>query len=268
MKKLIAFVLLICLVQTCALAAGDFAYVRVTDDTMTYMGPGTGFLDTGITLKRGTYVTVLTKAWDESEDMYWLLVEFKEYGNSYRAYIGEGSVSGSLSGVQEEEALGVVYALADLDVFAGPGWDYGMWNDTVYRGTGAVLLAYEDDYAFIECWNERWDKPWRVWAPLNALDCSDVVILADSQSGATQTPSGAGKNTAAVYPVGETCRIDATSANARSGAGVEYAVVEFVFRGEQYTILATGVASNGKTWYQIKKDGQLCWIASGICTVK
>jgi hypothetical protein len=45
-------------------------------------------------------------------------------------------------------------------------------------------------------------------------------------------------------------------------------VVEYVFCGERFTILNTDVATNGKTWYQIRKDGNLCWISSGICTVE
>ena len=265
MKKVTGLILILCLLLPCAAAMADPAYVRVTRDTKTYAGPGTGFFDTGITLSRGTYVTVLAKTWDYPNDMYWLLVEFKEYGNTFRAYIGEKNVTGNLSAVPEEEALGVVYATADLDVFAGPGWEYAMWNDTVYRGTGAVLLAYEDGYAFIECWNDRWDQAWRVWAPLSELDCSGVYIPGDNTFSAYTTPNGI---VTGVYPVGHTCRIGASSANARSGAGTEYAVVEYVFCGERFTILATDVASNGKTWYQIRKDGNLCWISSGICTVE
>ena len=267
MKKLFALILVLCMLPFAA-AMANTAYVRVTRDTQTYAGPGTGFFHTGISLGRGTYVTVLAKTWDYPNDMYWLLVEFKAYGDTYRAYISDKYVTGNLSAVPEEEALGVVYALADLDVFAGPGWEYAMWNDTVCRGTGAVLLAYEDGYAFIECWNERWEQPWRVWTRLSDLDCSGVVIVTDGQSGASQTTSGNRNSGVAVYPVGETCRIDATSANARSGAGVEYGIVEYVFRGEQFTILDVDEASNGKTWYQIRKDGHLCWISSGICTVK
>lgn len=268
MKKVTALILLLCLLLPCVAALAEPAFVRVTRDTQTYAGPGTGFFDTGIALSRGSYVTVLTKTWDYPNDMYWLLVEFKEYGNTFRAYISEQCITGNLSSVPEEEALGVVYALADIDVFAGPGWEYAMWNDTVYRGTGAVLLAVEEGYAFIECWNERWEQAWRVWAPLSELDCSDVYIPADGYSGASQTPSGTYNSTVAIYPIGQTCRILSSSANARSGAGVEYAIVEYVFCGERFTVLDTDVASNGKTWYQIKKDGNLCWISSGICTVE
>jgi len=69
------------------------------------------------------------------------------------------------------------------------------------------------------------------------------------------------------YPVGEICRIGADSARVRSGAGTEFEVVGTVAQGEQYEVRGILPASNGKTWYQIKKDGVLCWISSGICTV-
>ena len=70
------------------------------------------------------------------------------------------------------------------------------------------------------------------------------------------------------YPVGKICRIGADSARIRSGAGTEFEVVGTVMRGERYEVLGILPASNGKTWCQIKKDGMLCWISSGIGTVE
>lgn len=262
MKKLAALILALCLLMSCALA--ESAIGRVNQQVHAYAGPGTGFFDTGILLSRGEYVTVLAKTWDYPNDLYWLYVEFTAYGSKYRAYVTDKSLSANTLNVPEEEVLGVVYFTADADVFAGPGWSYGMWNDTVYRGTSAVLLAVEEGYAYVECWNDRWDQPWRVWASLNDVDCSGVQLPADAASGATSKASGSAVQ---VFPVGETCCIAASSANARAGAGTQYGIVEYVFEGQRYTILDTAVASNGRTWYKIRVDGQECWISSGVATI-
>ena len=141
MKKRIALVMVLCLMMSCAAALAETSLGRISQDVLTYTGPGTGFFDTGVTLHKGTYVTVLSKTWDYPNNMYWIQIEFGPQRDRYRAYISDKCFAGDLSRVPEEESLGVVYVTSDADVFAGPGWDYVMWNDTVYRGTSAVLLA-------------------------------------------------------------------------------------------------------------------------------
>lgn len=70
------------------------------------------------------------------------------------------------------------------------------------------------------------------------------------------------------YPVGNICYIAAESARVRSGAGIEHEVVGTVMQGERYEVQGILPASNGKLWYQIRKDGELCWVSSGVCTVE
>ncbi len=286
MKKLTALILALCLMLPCAAALADTAIGRLNQRISTRSGPGTDYFEPGSFLKQGDYVTVHTKAWDDVNEVWWVQVEFTDGYETYRAYTGSWRMSVDLSDVPEEKPLGVVRVTSDADVFAGPGWDYVMWNDTVYRGTSAVLLEVEAGYAHIECWNDRWNQPWRVWAPLRNLSCSGQYTskddtypsnsgytgnsgssYSDAYSGASTSTSGNYNSTVNIYPVGHTARIGASSGNARSGAGTEYPIVEYVFGGERFTILDSAVASNGKTWYQIKKDGVLCWISSGICTV-
>ena len=262
MKKLAALILALCLLASCALA--DSAVARVNQQVRAYAGPGIDYFDTDMLLDRGEYVTVLAKTRDVVTGRYWLYVEFTDYGSKYRAYVADTSLTVNIANVPEEDTLGLVYITADADVFAGPGWSYGMWNDTVYRGTSAMLLAAEGGYGYVECWNDRWQQPWRVWANLSELDCSGVRLPADATSGATSQASG---SKVQAFPVGETCRIAASSANARAGAGTQYGIVEYVFEGERYTILDTAVASNGRTWYKIRVDGLDCWISSGVATI-
>lgn len=86
---------------------------------------------------------------------------------------------------------------------------------------------------------------------------TDTVTSATTSSGGSQA-----------YPAGERCTVIAESARARSGAGTEYAVIAYVYRGERYTILSVDNASNGRQWYQVNVDGVNCWISSGVTELK
>ncbi len=68
--------------------------------------------------------------------------------------------------------------------------------------------------------------------------------------------------------IGQTCKIVADSARTRTGAGTNYPqTLEYVFGGEQFYVYDIDVASNGKVWYQIKVDGLMCWVSSGVASV-
>lgn len=66
--------------------------------------------------------------------------------------------------------------------------------------------------------------------------------------------------------IGQTCRITTSSGRARMAPGTSYPIVEYVGRNEEYTILDVGYAPDSTLWFQIQKDGNLCWISSGIAT--
>lgn len=64
--------------------------------------------------------------------------------------------------------------------------------------------------------------------------------------------------------IGTSITINARSARARSGAGTEYYTVGYVYGKERYVVLDTDVSDAHKIWYQIRVDGRLGWISSGI----
>lgn len=291
MKKLIALLLTICLLLGSA-ALADAAYGRLNQTIATRSGPGTDYFEVGGYLQKGDYVTVLTKVWDDMNDIWWVQVEFQDGSDLIRAYTGSWRMNVNLGNVPEESPLGIVRVTRDADAWAGPSnVKYLLWNDSVWRGTSAILLEVEAGYGHIECWNETWNQPWRVWVDLDYLSCrneykdSDDTYPSgssnssnsgynnntpsyDASSSATQDSDYYNSTTDYTWPVGQTCRIISVSANARSGAGTQYSIVEYVFRGERFEILDTDKASNGKTWYKIKKDGTICWISSGVTDVE
>lgn len=274
MKKLTALILALCVMLCCTAAMADAAYGRLYQKIATRTGPGTNYTEPGTFLSQGDYVTVHTKVWDHRNEIWWVQVEFVSNGARYRAYTGSWRMNVDLSDVPQERSLGTVRVTADADVFAGPGWEYVMWNDTVYRGTTATLLEVEGGYGHIECWNNAKGQLWRVWAPLSHLSCngqyssnSDTYPMysapeyGSSNNFFTGNYSG---NYAGTGLTGNTCVITTSSGNVRSGAGVQYSEIGIVEWGEVYTILDTRVASNGVTWYKIYADGSYGWISSGL----
>lgn len=258
MKKLIAILLTLCLLTgSCAMA--DAAFGQLRQPIATRSGPGTEYFEPGTFLSRGDYVTVHTKVWDAVNEIWWVQVEFTEYGETYRAYTGAWRMSVDLRSVPEEVPLTTCTVIRDADVFAGPGWDYVMWNDTVWRGTSATLLEVENGYGLIECWNDSWRQMWRVWAPLSCLNCWDWFTSHDDTY-----PLTGGSFNRGSFPVGRTCWINVDNGNARTGAGTEYPIVDMVYCGESYTVLDTARAANGVTWYMIHTRNGYCWISSGL----
>lgn len=259
MKKLTAFILALCMMCGAVPALADAVCGVLKQRIATRSGPGTKYFEPGSFLGQGHVVTVHTKVWDAGNEIWWVQVEFSAYGDLYRAYTGAWRMNVDLSRVPQERSLGTVRVTDDADVFAGPGWDYVMWNDTVYRGTVATLLEVEGGYGHIECWNSSKNQPWRVWVPLRQLSCSGQYSSTDDTYPAVGSASSGSSWTG-----GQTCCITANSGNVRSGAGVQYSTVDTVYAGEYYTILGTAVASNGVTWYRIDLGGWSGWISSGL----
>ncbi len=67
--------------------------------------------------------------------------------------------------------------------------------------------------------------------------------------------------------VGMRCRITVSSGRARMGIGTDYPIVEYVGYNDEFTILDVGYASDDTLWFKINKDGNMCWISSGIATI-
>lgn len=278
MKKLTALILALCMLMSCTAAMADAAYGRLNQKIATRTGPGTNYFEPGTFLTKGDVVTVHTKVWDSRNEIWWVQVEFTSGWQRYRAYTGSWRMNVDLSNVPQERSLGTVRVTADADVFAGPGWDYVMWNDTVYRGTTATLLEVEGGYGHIECWNSAGGQYWRVWAPLRCLSCYGQYSSTDDTYPMYGNPVYSGSNSgnnnsnnnhnnhgsSSSWPAGQTCVITASGGNARSGAGTQYSTVGYVETGDRYTVLDTARASNGVTWYKINVGGRYGWISSGL----
>ena len=170
MKRFLSLLLTLCLLlPVAAQAAGVSGYIKDQTEIMT--GPGDDYYDPGVMLAYGTDVTALSRAWDDYNGVWQVLVEFKWGYDLCRAYVVSRRMYTNMSDVPIEKALESCTVRYDADAFAGPGLTYVLWGDTVYSGTSALLLAVENGYGFIECWNGNRQKLWRVWVDLDTLSC-------------------------------------------------------------------------------------------------
>ena len=270
MKRIFALLLTLCLL-CCSGALADTVRARLADRIATRTGPDIEYTEPGTFLSRGQYVTVYTRTWDDMNGIWWVQVEFTSGGETYRAYTGAQRLDkADLTRVPVEQPLRTCTVLYDADVFAGPGWDYHVWDVPVYGGSPATLYEVEKGYGLIECWNEIANRPWRVWVNLSDLDCRYAYTNQDDtypDTGWYDDSAWYAPNPTGPFPVGETCRIIAETGNARLGPGQEYDWMAYVYEGESYLILDTAKASNGRTWYLVDVRGCPYWISGGIATV-
>lgn len=63
--------------------------------------------------------------------------------------------------------------------------------------------------------------------------------------------------------IGRTCRVIVNSGRARMSADVNAPIVEYIRYNEKYTVLNVASAPDNTLWFQIRVDGNLCWVSSG-----
>lgn len=295
MKKILAAVLFISLVLGCsaALAATD-AWVSVSD-VSTRSGPGTEYTEPGTFLYYGADVTVHTKVWDERNELHWVQIEFTSGNQRYRAYTGDWRLSGDLTGVPYESVLDYSWFNYGTRGYAGPGYDYHYYGDIyLHQDANCRIMEVENNFALVDTSGstEGWT---RVWVPLSAVaggteyygqdtypDYSDpwndgATLLPggsnggfDNDQGATLLPGGSnggydnGYWYGQDYPIGRSCVVWVDSGVARSGPGTNYSQAGYIKVNDVLTILDSQMGNTGKDWYQVRVDGKLCWISSGL----
>lgn len=283
MKKITALLLAICLLgcSTTALAATT-GYV--TDNRIaTRSGPATKYTEPGSFLSYGARVKVHTKVWDSANTMYWVQVEFTSGRETYRAYTGDWRLDVDLSRVPDEVVVDNTWLNYSTRGYAGPGTEYHYYGDILlYKDSNCRIIEVENNFALIDTSGSN--KGWtRVWVPLDAVfggyayygqdthpdywynDDQGATLLPDDDQGAILLPGGS-SNSWYQEPVGQYCTVWVDSGNARTGAGTQYAHAAYVVKGDVLLILDRKMGGTGKDWYQVRIDGKLCWLSSGLVT--
>lgn len=140
----------------------------------TRSGPGTEYDEPGSFFSSGHEVKVLTKVWDEENELWWLQIEFEYNGDWYRAYTTGGRVDIDPSLIpyepSEVEPEDIRKALTDHTVYFGPGEEYRAFRASIlYTGAKCDIYAIEDDWAQIEYYDYVTESKRRGWVPLNVL---------------------------------------------------------------------------------------------------
>lgn len=286
MKKILAAILFACLVMTCSAALAATSGYVVAEDVSTRSGPGTKYTEPGTFLYTGANVTIHTKVWDSANQIHWVQIEFTSGNQRYRAYTGDWRLNADLSNVPDERVLEYSWVYYGTRGYAGPGYDYHYYGDIyIHQDTNCSIMEVENNFALIDTSgsNEGWT---RVWVPLSAVaggtdyygqntyadnyywdDGATLLPGNGNDQGATLLPGGSNNNGYWYdedYPIGRTCVVWVDSGHARSGPGTGYATVEYIHCNDVLTILDSRMGNTGKDWYQVRIDGTLCWVSSGL----
>ena len=254
LKRLMALLLVLCLLP--AAASADI-YVTLKQQIATRSGPGTHYVETGSYFSQGTRVLARSKVWDNTNEIWWVQVEFEYQGDKVRVYTGSWRLNIDLQYVPEEAVLDYGTLTTYADCFFGP-WYSGFhpWPDTLEAGTSVTIYEVEDGFAHIECWNDWRGQLYRCWVPLDTIDVGWKY-------------SGLNLRGSDGYTAGttNTATVEVSVLNCRSGPGTGYATLDYVYRGDTISILGSAYDGNGDLWYQIHHDGQYVWVYADYVSV-
>ncbi len=162
-----------------AQAAGYGIWAGLKMKLATRTGPGTWYDQPGSFFSgnyRSTSVRVLTRAWDDSNEIWWLQVEFTYHDMLCRAYTGLKRVNVDINSVPEEQVIGSARTTRSAAGYWGPGTDYMASQYDIPSGTYVTVLDEENGYAQVEFYDSRPGdskvNTRRAWIPTNYLSGS------------------------------------------------------------------------------------------------
>lgn len=208
MKKLLSFLLALCLLLSCSISA-----LACTEWC------GGPFFDTGTPTEEELALEAIQRINKDGDSIIGKRAVVQHYGNiriepsKYASILGKS--------VQGDEYLIVGYQIV---------------NNAVW-----LHIVYGNDLAWIS---------------------ASLAEISGEGAGGTGYPE------IDIRYIGMRCRITVNSGRARLGAGSAYPIVEYVGYNDEFAILNVDYANDGTLWFQIMKDGNRCWISSGIAKVE
>ena len=148
----------------------DYAWMPATlnQRLATRTGPGTQYDEPGSFFSAGTVVTVLSKAYDDPNGIWWVQVEFASGGSLYRAYTGIKRFRDlSLQYIPEERVIGQCWFGHAVECYYGPSYDYKRIKRDIPAGTSCDVIAIDPGYAsdfiqveFYDAGLGQYRRPW------------------------------------------------------------------------------------------------------------
>ncbi len=127
----------------------------------TRSGPSTNYDELGSYFQAGTAITVLSKAWDSRNGIWWVQVEFTYGGQKRRAYTGLKRVNLTAEQLPTESAIGTAWVTRTATVYYGPGPAYTAHKNSLSYGVSGTVCAVENNYVQLEFLeNGRYRRVW------------------------------------------------------------------------------------------------------------
>ncbi|NLX82848.1 MAG: hypothetical protein GXZ04_03405 [Clostridiales bacterium] len=152
---LFSLLLCVCLLIT-SNAGAVTANLKMQLSTRT--GPGTQYDEPGTYFQndwQSTQVEVISAAWDNHNDIWWVQVDFLVKGTSYRAYTGLKRVNVDINTVYHDTLLGIDSTTSAAKAYWGPGSNYAMSKFNVPKGTAVKVYDVENGFVQVEFYDAR-----------------------------------------------------------------------------------------------------------------
>ena len=140
---------------------------RLTQRMATRSGPGTKYSGLGSYFKKGQKVTVISKAYDKANGIWWVQVEFTYGGKLRRAYTGAKRVKVNLSKVSQEKVRATATTKVVIEPWYGPGKKYTQHTRKIPANTTGKIIMYENGYALFEYNDGTLRRAWVLKSLLN-----------------------------------------------------------------------------------------------------
>ena len=144
-------------------------HVRLNQRLATRSGPSTQYDELGSYFKAGTWLTALSAAWDDVNEIWWIQVEFQYQGKWRRAYTGLKRLDMDVSSVRTESQQAFVRTIRNTAAYYGPGTHYSKYAKAVPQNTAGVVYWVENGWAQLEFYDSTLNKLRRVWINRNDL---------------------------------------------------------------------------------------------------
>ena len=240
-RKILAalvLVVLICSAMTCAFA---FAPATPNQKLAFRTGPNTKYVEL-YTLPKSTAITAYE--YEEGNGVTWVLVEFVYQGETVRGYTGlkRMRVNGNIPWANH---IGSYETACDSGcIWAAPSYN-AAYRGWLNEGDGVTLLAYENDFAFIEFYDYENGAYSRGYVDRSLIERNTIpvapggstpIIIPSQSGGISATPNQklffrTGPNTAypEMFSKPENTRLIAYEYE--EGNGVVWVLVEFEHQG-------------------------------------
>ena len=139
-------------------------------------GPGTNYDELGSYHKQGYTLTVLSRAYDENNGIWWLQVELNYGSELRRVYTGLKRVDIDINDVQDECPLLYARVKSSNIPYYGPGTIYTAHKNAIAAGTEGIIYGFEDGWVLFEFYNADKKQYRRVWMPIDRVEITGYVI--------------------------------------------------------------------------------------------